>query len=80
MFSHIQWTLSLELLVPHPARWIDHGKLHEGLLGGSWVVISGVTSPVIWAIGIATLLLTLLKGLRFRVLPTTPISHRNKRF
>ena len=28
-----------------------------GLLGGSWVVISGVTSPLIWFITILTLLL-----------------------
>ena len=30
------------------------------LLGGSWVVISGVISPLIWAIIIGTLPITLL--------------------
>ena len=30
----------------------------EGLLGGSWVVISGVISPLIWVITIVTLLIT----------------------
>ena len=30
------------------------------LLGGSWVVISGATSPLIWVITIVTLLVTLL--------------------
>ena len=30
------------------------------MLGGSWVVISGVTSPRIWVISIVTLLITLL--------------------
>ena len=29
-------------------------------LGGSWVVISGVRSPLIWVISIVTLLITLL--------------------
>ena len=29
-----------------------------GLLGGSWVVISGVISPLIWVITIVTLLIT----------------------
>ena len=28
------------------------------MLGGSWVVISGVISPPIWVINIATLLIT----------------------
>ena len=28
------------------------------LLGGSWVVISGVLSPLIWAIAVVTLLIT----------------------
>ena len=28
------------------------------LLGGSWVVISGVRSPLIWVISIATVLIT----------------------
>ena len=31
-----------------------------GLLGGSWVVISGVLSPLIWGKRIVTLLLTRL--------------------
>ena len=30
-------------------------------LGGSWVVISGVISPLIWVISIVTLLITLLR-------------------
>ena len=29
------------------------------LLGGSWIVISGVRSPLIWVISIVTLLITL---------------------
>ena len=34
--------------------------LHLHALRGSWVVISGVISPLLWVISIATLLLTLL--------------------
>ena len=30
------------------------------ILGGSWVVISGVMSPLTWAISIVTLVITLL--------------------
>ena len=30
------------------------------LLGGSWVVISGAVSPLIWVISIVALLITLL--------------------
>ena len=30
------------------------------ILGGSWVVISGVISPLLWVISIVTLLITLL--------------------
>ena len=30
----------------------------QTLLGGSWVVISGVISPLIWVINIVTLLIT----------------------
>ena len=30
----------------------------ESVLGGSWVVISGVRSPLIWVINIVTLLST----------------------
>ena len=30
------------------------------VLGGSWVVVSGVTSPVIWVMSIVTLRITLL--------------------
>ena len=30
----------------------------EGLLGGSWVVISGIISPLIWVIAFAALLIT----------------------
>ena len=32
--------------------------LRQGLLGGSWVVIGGVISPLIWVITIVTLLIT----------------------
>ena len=32
----------------------------QGLPGGSWVVISGVISPLIWVISIVTLLITLV--------------------
>ena len=32
----------------------------RGLLGGSWVIIGGVTSPLIWVISIVTLRITLL--------------------
>ena len=39
-------------LVPNEAPNID------SLLGGSWVVISGVISPLIWVITIVTLLIT----------------------
>ena len=41
----------------------DHGRwrwLCKVLLGGSWVVISRVISPLIWVISIVTLLITLL--------------------
>ena len=31
------------------------------ILGGSWVVISGVTRPMIWVISVVTLLMTPLK-------------------
>ena len=30
----------------------------QGLLGGSWVVIGGVISPLLWLIGIVTLIIT----------------------
>ena len=36
---------------------LDLALLH-GVLGGSWVVISGVISPLIWVISLATLLIT----------------------
>ena len=32
----------------------------EGVVGGSWVVISGVISTLIWVLGIVTLLISLL--------------------
>ena len=38
----------------------SHGAAHPSALGGSWVVISGVVSPLIWAIIMATLLITSL--------------------
>ena len=34
--------------------------IQRGLLGGSWVVISGVISPLIWVIIIVALLISLL--------------------
>ena len=36
------------------------GFSRQGILGGSWVVISGVISPLIWVISIVILLVTLL--------------------
>ena len=33
---------------------------HMAVLGGSWVVINGVISPLIWVITIVILLITLL--------------------
>ena len=38
----------------------SHGVGFRRVLGGSWVVISWVVSPLIWVISIATLLITLL--------------------
>ena len=35
------------------------GRRFWGLLGGSWVVISGIRSPLIWVITIVILLITL---------------------
>ena len=35
-------------------------SIWESVLGGSWVVISGVVSPPIWVIIIVILLITLL--------------------
>ena len=35
-------------------------KLQPSILGGLWVLISGVRSPVIWVISIVALLITLL--------------------
>ena len=32
----------------------------EGVVGGSWVVISGVISTLIWVLSIVTLLISLL--------------------
>ena len=37
-----------------------NGLKVSGLLGGSWVVISGVISPLIWVISVVTLLISLL--------------------
>ena len=34
------------------------GVRRKALLGGSWVAISGVISPLIWVITIVTLLIT----------------------
>ena len=39
--------------------WVDP-QLNQPLLGGSWAVISGVVSPLIWVIIIVTLLRALL--------------------
>ena len=36
------------------------GTNHNHVLGGSWVVISGVISPLRWVISIVTLLITVL--------------------
>ena len=33
------------------------GSLELGVFGGSWVVIPGVISPLIWVVGIVTLLI-----------------------
>ena len=38
-----------------PALW--PGPVISSVLGGSWVVISGVISPLIWVLNIDTLLL-----------------------
>ena len=40
-----------------PDWWVCISRA-PGLLGGSWVVISGVTSPLMWVISIVTLLIT----------------------
>ena len=37
-----------------------HEGVHSELLGGSWVGISGVISPLIWVMSIVTLLISLL--------------------
>ena len=34
---------------------VIHAPSQDGLLGGSWVVISGAISPLIWVINIVTL-------------------------
>ena len=35
-------------------------RVYEGLLGGSWLVIGGVISPLMWLISIVTLVMSLL--------------------
>ena len=47
---------------PKGAIWVHIGAYLEprGILCGSWVVISGVISPLIWAITIVVLLATTL--------------------
>ena len=47
------------LKLPLAVGWGGGLPLRD-LLGGSWVVISGVTSPLIWVVTIVTLLITLL--------------------
>ena len=39
---------------------LRRGTHITGVLGGSWVVISGAISPLTWVISIITLLITLL--------------------
>ena len=62
MFSDIAFSSSA--LCAHcyaGPRMMCSGDLFAGgvcILGGSWVVISGVTSPLIWVISIVTLLIT----------------------
>ena len=56
--------------MPHRSQGRWHGSIFsrclgcfyivDPLLGGSWVVISGVMSPPIWVISIVTLLIALL--------------------
>ena len=43
---------------PPPRFALSEDFVAQGLLGGSWVVISGVISPLIWVISILTLLTT----------------------
>ena len=45
---------------PQPRLFKRQEALTADLLGGSWVVISGVISPLIWVITIVILLVTLL--------------------
>ena len=48
----------LSRLQPKSLRSGGRGGCIQGLLGGSWVVISRVISPLIWVIIIVTLLIT----------------------
>ena len=45
----------------------------EAVLGGSWVVISGVISPLIWVISIVTLLIPPL--ITTHESPSSPLLH-----
>ena len=42
-----------------PGGWEAKQRVLRVVLGGSWLVISGVLSPLIWVISIVTLLITL---------------------
>ena len=44
---------------PSQANPFNEAHIGLAILGGSWVVISGVISPLIWDISIVTLLITL---------------------
>ena len=45
-------------LHPRQPQNSDNPRPYLALLGGSWVVINGVRSPLIWVISIVTLLIT----------------------
>ena len=49
-----------EVGVAWPKKALSGSYALKHALGGSWVVISGVRSPLIWVISIVTLLITLL--------------------
>ena len=56
------WLVSVTQMVSaamHP-KLKPRLRSRNTILGGSWVVISEVISPLIWVIGIVTLLITLL--------------------
>ena len=52
-------SLSRGWTTPRPSPESFQGfRVEESVLGGSWVVISGVISPLIWVITIVILLIT----------------------